>query len=51
VDLDERGQRILVMRELERELLAARPGRDRGERRVGIRLDSLTRAEKLAEDL
>jgi hypothetical protein len=51
VDLDERGQRILVVRELERELLAARPGRDRGERLVGVRLDLLARAEELAEDL
>jgi hypothetical protein len=51
VNLDERGQRVLVVRELEGELLAARPRRDRGERLVGVRLDLLARAQELAEDL
>src|ERR1019366_3178286 len=51
VNLDERGQRVLVVRELEGELLAARPRRDRGERLVGVRLDLLARAQEIAEDL
>lgn len=51
MDLDDRRKRILVVGELEGQLLVTRPGRDRRERLIGVRLDFLARAQELREDL
>jgi hypothetical protein len=51
VDLEEARERVLGVRQLERQLQLARPGPDLEERLVGVLLDRLAGAEELEVDL